>query len=441
MVCDLLVVGCGLSGSEFLCNLLQALCERPPSRPVGISVIDRSGKFSRGIPYSDLSPPDSLLIESVERSTPPDFHEWLVDKEREPRFGRAGELVSSVQWLRQHGADIARRRFADMYCPRHLFGDYQQAKLERSLDRARSLGVASVSFQVDEVVDLAADGGAGWCARLASAESVRFCSAVLSVGAIPRVPHPSLFARDGYIEDLYADGFTSFKAVVRDRPANRIDVAIIGANAGAIELIYCIETDADLRRKIRGISTISTEGFLLPGCLSSEEKTSSYLGFDFPSAPAYVDAARNSIQERRLRTVKGKVVSLSKNRDQIVVRLADSSELRAHVVVHCGGAGRMDKHSSGLIASIQKMIPSCENRFNKGFKLDAGTYKISGAARVSILGPLLNGDTVQSYVESISTIHRIAPEVARHVFEDIIRDLSQPSELEARRVRSGRYQP
>jgi uncharacterized NAD(P)/FAD-binding protein YdhS len=405
MAHDIVIIGGGLSGSQTVCALLEGFSRRPPRRRVRIGVVDEHAQFGRGYAYGDRSPDEALLIETVAASTPTSFQQWLV--------ARAETGSRATAWEFRNRAGIIAGAFDKLYCPRRLFGDYQEDKFRSLISEADGAGLATVDLIAGRAVDLEQLEDRSFAVSLGDKRVLRAPSVVLAIGAIPRPRTIKLSDEHGYIEDPYSDGYRGVRAALLE---TYIHLVIVGSNASAIELIHLVETNRQFAKNVTHITTVSREGYLLPGTISSEAVMPDVSGAIFPSASSYIDSARGAVRSGRLKTLKGTVCDIRRHPRGLQVELESASSLLiAQVVVNCAGAGRMHSHSSPLLRAVQRRGYGAANAIGRGFAMIAGSQTIAGLNGVHVVGPLLNGDGPGTYVESILTVYESARRAAVEV--------------------------
>lgn len=175
---SVVIIGGGLSGALVALQLLQLQLLQQRTRPLRLSLVERSYAIGRGVAYSSPLPCHLLNVPvngvSLRRSEPHHF----------------------LHWLHQQGHD---QFTAQSFVPRYLFGSYVQATLQAA-HQAAPLPLDSYE---DEAVDLV-PGSPGVGVRLGRGRVLMADRVVLALGN----PAPGSVAipnRDFYRSHRYID--------------------------------------------------------------------------------------------------------------------------------------------------------------------------------------------------------------------------------------------
>jgi len=386
---DLVVIGGGLSGAA----LVRRLAARGSAeRPLSICVLDARGLFGRGVAYSLDAPAGALLIEPIATSTPREFQAWLQRLAERP--ARAGGFAG---WIDQHHAALVAGEFANLHCPRALFGLFSEQLWQATLEKS----TVDVCCLARQAVDLTMSGS-DYSILLDDGRRIEAPLTTLAVGAIPRVDFATPSAR--YIADPYERPFGHIEAQIRSAQGREVEIAIIGGNASALEMIHLLATVASGDKRI-GITCVSTSGGLLPGGIDSSTRARKITP-EFPSAPEYLASAEQAVRAGSLRTMKGSAERPRIDGDQLCIPIGDGRSINADMVIDCRGAGRLGSTSSKLLQSICDRGVAVARSGGKGFATSGSSFQ----ARPGLftIGPILNGDGPGTYVESILTVDESA---------------------------------
>jgi|GEM_PF-3938807 len=271
---DVVIVGGGVSGTSTLVHLLrrarenQARDERP-TRPLRITVVERSEDLYAGLPYGSRSGSASLIVtplrDFLEDGLRARFIDWL--SEHRASILRA-EPGLSASWVEQHAEAIRAGDWEELFIPRRLFGRFLRERTEHAVAEASRLGSAQVRCVRGEaigvrgevehrVVDVATESGT---VRLAAH------TVVLAVGSPPKqqLPRrgrgPGLFLDDTHAGDLDAlldDAAARVRALP---PGVSRDVLLVGANADALELLHALDRRGPGTVWERRITVLSRRG-------------------------------------------------------------------------------------------------------------------------------------------------------------------------------------
>ncbi len=425
---DLVIAGGGLSGSRVVIDILNRLLEankEAEEKPVEIVVIDRFGEFGRGIPYGKQSPSGFLLIEPAAQSTPKEFRDWLSLNYAELiNEGVHHDDPLLQAWVFRYREQLESGQVDELYVPRKLFGFYVERLLRQTVQLAEERNLAKVGFVTGEVTDVE-PGDSGFTVRLADDSSFHGRTFVLATGCIPRSKSSGLSVDEGYIHDLYEDAYAGLEQAVAKRAkalGRKLDILIAGSNASAIEAIYFLANRQELLSAVRGINVVSSSGYLPGGVIEGEENAALTSGGQRPSAREYIDTAARFVGEGLVTATQAKIIHMDSGADGRLHIETDASEgkieLTADIVINCTGAGRVNRTDSPLIRNLRAR----DNHFKtnaclRGFQLRPNSYELEGVDNGFVIGPLLNQDALETHVESILAVYRVAEELGNVLYQ------------------------
>jgi uncharacterized NAD(P)/FAD-binding protein YdhS len=417
---DLAIVGAGLSGSRALVELIARLARGPrPARPLAVLLFDRAGEFGRGIPYGARSDRRAMLIEDLHGTRCPEFLEWVRANPTELESLREGG-DDDRDWHARHAQALASGGPEALYLPRHVFGTFSVRMLETAIREGTARGLVHVVRRVEEVVDLSSTDD-GCELSTASGATVQAAHALLAVGSVPR--HDAWRNRLGaalaprYVCDTdFCGSFAlrqAFDRYERESPEGEVRLAIIGAAASALESLYCALHHGSFSQRIASVTTLSGSG-MLPGGLrgAGDAPVSEYARLR-TSAADYVRAARALLEGGRLAILAARLHSLRAHGDALRIeaeRPHDGSRVivDADLVINCSGAGRLQSTPSRLLRNLAHKLAL--RREGRAFATRAD-HSLVQWPRVFVAGPLLNGGSAASDVESISAVFRVGREL------------------------------
>ncbi|MEC0213770.1 FAD/NAD(P)-binding protein [Paenibacillus ehimensis] len=425
---DLVVAGGGLSGSRVVIHVLNRLLEagkEAGQKPIDIVMIDRFGEFGRGIPYGKQSPSGFLLIEPAAQSTPKEFRDWLSLHYKELlNEGVHHEDRLLQAWIFRYKEQLESGQVDGLYVPRKLFGFYIERLLRQTVQLAEERNLAKVGLITGEVTDVEPEES-GFTIRLADDSSFLGRAFVLATGCIPRSNSCGLSVDEGYIHDLYEDAYAGLEQAVTERVTTfgrKLDILIAGSNASAIEAIYFLANRPKLLSAVRSINVVSSSGYLPGGVFEGEENEALTSGGQRPSAREYIETAARFVAEGLVTATQAKIIRMDSRADRRLSIEADGDEgkieLTADLVVNCTGAGRVNRTDSPLIRNLRAR----ENHFKtnaslRGFQLRPNSYELDGADNGFVIGPLLNQDALETHVESILAVYRVAEELGSVLYQ------------------------
>jgi uncharacterized NAD(P)/FAD-binding protein YdhS len=420
MRADLAIVGMGLSGSRALVELVARLGQGPrPERPLDILLFDRAGEFGRGIPYGARSDRRAMLIENLRETRCAEFLDWVRSNPAELAGLRAGP-DDDRDWHARNERAIEARDFESLYLPRHVFGTFSARMLDAAIDAGTSRGLVRVKRRIDEVVDITRDPG-GFELETAAGTPVHASRVLLAVGSIPRhdAHHATLDGRwrHRYLADTdFCGSFAlrnAFDRFQRETPQGEIRLAIVGAAASAIESLYCAMNHGAFSDRIVSVTTLSGSG-MLPGGLrgAGDAPVSDYARLR-TSAADYVHVARQLQERGRLGILAARLGSIRAHEQALRIeaeRAHDGTRVvvDAELVINCSGAGRVQSTPSRLLRNLARKLTL--RREGRGFAVRED-HSLVDWPQFHVAGPLLNGGTAGSDVESISAVFRVGREL------------------------------
>jgi uncharacterized NAD(P)/FAD-binding protein YdhS len=421
---DLLVLGGGLSGSRLVIELLDAILADPrgqADRVRTIAMLDRRGAFGGGVPYGiGTTQPGFLLIESVAESTPIEFQEWLRRRPDSLSNAVANDDEALAAWAHANEGQIASGRFEELFVPRRWFGRFVTEALHAKVKLAAARGIAGTVMLEEEAIDI--EPTTPIKVRLAEGRLMFARTVVLATGCIPRKNDFGLGPEDGYVHDPYEDAFQTLKRAVFDRAAQRgpIEVAVVGSSASASVVVYAFAQAADLLRSVRSLRLISVSGYLAGGAVQAPGPGApGVLAGNRPSARDYVDAAARLVRLGILSATRARVTGIRRHLARLAIdALGDDGPrvIPADVVVNCAGVGRIGQTDSVLLQNLAARSSAFRpNACRRGFELRPGTFEIDGADGCFVIGPLLNQDPLESQIESIHAVYRVAKALAKEI--------------------------
>jgi uncharacterized NAD(P)/FAD-binding protein YdhS len=265
---DVVLVGGGVSSLSVMLRLAQQRTLRPGSR---LAVVDTDGETGGGVAYGRHVHPAFLLNDRITKidRTGLGLGAWLVENAAGvlDRLSRYDD-VRVRRWIRCYGAQLLQGDVAELYVPRAVFGRFARLQFEQARRRLVEQGVA-----VDVVTATLQDmtkTHTGWELHVTPSATLHALSVVLGIGG-PVADAASAHPR-------YVAGHPGMDLPAAERvvlQASGGDVLLLGSAASAVEIVYCVEGNPDLRSAFRRVVAISPSG-RLPDGLGS------------PSAPPFV---------------------------------------------------------------------------------------------------------------------------------------------------------
>lgn len=408
---DIAIVGGGWSAASITYHLIERILDSSQySQVLNIVIFEKTENIWTGVPYGSFSRKEFFLIETLNQAKFPLFESWLK---------KNGSRIASLlpensepinQWYKENKYKILQGDVGDIYFPRHIFGIFVKELLNFSIASARSF--INVSYRKEEVVDIK---------RVNNVYEIQtdkntFLSekVVLATGSIPKF---SDFHGNNYFSDKTFCACFDYSAIfVAIAASNNKSLAVIGASASALELLYCISNNHDLMKKISVIHIISNSGRLIDGYAADD-----YSDVD---APDYViqrrssDVYKSSVErlKPKLRITKGSVTTIRDFQNAIYIGYSKNDgtnhDLIVDVAVNCTGSSSVDNTSSILIKNLAKTLPVTEER--RGFQVNYHN-EIIGFPGFFINGPLLNRNFSNRQVENIPAVFKESAIIAKQL--------------------------
>lgn len=203
------------------------------------------------------------------------FFDWLETNEAEwlDYLKKNGGEAASL-WIENNRVLIQNKSWSEIFIPRSIFGKYLDERVDAVLSDAREIGLASLDRAHAEAIDLRRQDDGSFRILLAGADrsthSVTALRTVLAIGSPPTrkldIP-PERRGSYGFIDDIYCqDADLNLKQIydVLKKVANAEDrnIFIVGSNASALEMLYCLSKNALLIDLINKIIVVSLSGAL-----------------------------------------------------------------------------------------------------------------------------------------------------------------------------------
>ncbi|MGB5692954.1 MAG: FAD/NAD(P)-binding protein, partial [Flavobacteriaceae bacterium] len=272
---DIVFIGSGISTSFSLLSFLDQLKDSDISREIKIIILDKWDEFNKGLPYGDRSGASVLLITSLRNFIPePEltpFIEWLNLNKDEllAEFIESGGQLSK-NWIENHRSEIDQNQWEELFIPRFFFGHYIDEKVNRKIDECRKVCPLSVEFRQGKAIDLHKNDGY-WTVQLKEGGVLESEKVVLSVGSLPMryLWKESRVVRDEellFINDIYTKSLqrslSDIEKFLDKKEEEKVNVAIIGANASALEILYKLNDVDSIRSRVEKFTFVSTYGVL-----------------------------------------------------------------------------------------------------------------------------------------------------------------------------------
>ena len=272
---DIIFIGSGISTSFTLLNFLDNLDQTSIQREIHITVLDKWDEFNKGLPYGQRSGTSVLLITSLRNFLPePEltpFIKWLNENKASliSEFLESGGQLSR-SWIAKNQYEIDHNQWEELFIPRFFFGHYIDQKVNRRIQEVSKTHQLIVEFIKGKATDLEKHDDY-WKVILKNGSLLEAEKVVLSIGSLPMrylwqenriVKEKNLL----FINDIYTNSLQRTLAEIKDflkkREGKKLNVAIIGANASALEILYKLNDIDEVASGIDKYFFVSTYGVL-----------------------------------------------------------------------------------------------------------------------------------------------------------------------------------
>ncbi len=271
VVGDIAFVGSGIATSFTLIKFLEKIEQdyETITKPLKISIIEKSDEFHTGIPYGYRSSQSTLLIKPLSAFLPNEeldkFIAWLNHNKNwliEETLFEGGHLTK--EWYEKNKEDIEKNNWKPLYIPRHFFGKYISLIANRKVYALQNKGIVDVDFINDEVLNIEKNKEEH-VVSLKNKGSIKTKKVVLGIGTAPLkniLPNTRSFSEKALlIDNPYEPDIISVFSKVKkfvERQNQKINILILGTNASSIELVYKLTDNSKIISKIDHVYTLST---------------------------------------------------------------------------------------------------------------------------------------------------------------------------------------
>ncbi|RIV74399.1 GNAT family N-acetyltransferase [Flagellimonas aequoris] len=286
---DLAFIGSGISSTYTLLHFLNKLDTKNDSSIYHIAIIEKYPTFHTGIPYGERSGSTTLLITSLKNFLPEpelsEFIPWLNENKDwllKEFLEEGGPL--SLEWIQKHKDALEHNQWGDLFIPRRFFGYYIDNKIKsltRYLEKENQL---KVSYIHDKATDMVQKNGL-WEVSFKKQSPIVASKVILAIGSLPtnylwknkaRVNKEHfLLINDPYKPNLSETLQDIGNFVDEQSLVQQLNIAIIGANASGLEMLYQLNDHPEIKKNIHNFFMLSSQG-LLPDSKIDESKLLEY---------------------------------------------------------------------------------------------------------------------------------------------------------------------
>ncbi len=272
-------IGAGIATSYTLIPFLEQLDQNASKETVILQIIDRSNDFFKGMPYGNRSGKSVLLIQDLKNFiTEPHrshYKAWLNAniKELSSEFMNHGGHYAE-KWVKENRLKYSKGEWDDLYVPRFFFGKYIDQEVLKRIDKL----VAEKRLQVDYIqkeTTAIKKNGTSFTIQFEDDSAIVTDKVVLSIGSLPYKKLYNQKIKDSttalYIKEPYGVGMEENMNQIADfikaRESKNLKtkIAVLGANASGLEMIYKICDRLPMEKYNTSFRTLSSHGVMPDG--------------------------------------------------------------------------------------------------------------------------------------------------------------------------------
>lgn len=303
---DLTIIGGGLSGCYLIIKLIDSFLHRKKVQPkkFRILILEKcDGNLGGGIPYGQSSDYNSLIITSLDKFLPEkekkSFLNYLLENKEffQEYFNSAGPVLDI--WLDNNMDKLNKENFDDIYFPRKMFGKFLRHKFDKAKNFLEENNFAQVDILHQEVFEIQKSNDTFTITT--NCNSLSSHHVALCIGSIENSKRFSNC--EGYIHNPYSPSLVDTRHHVKKYLSckENANIALIGANASMLDVIYSLACDPEITQKLDKYVIISRGG-KLPDFTPTSKHVSEYNLF----------SSGNTIQHNNPSTAK-KLFSIIEN--------------------------------------------------------------------------------------------------------------------------------
>lgn len=309
---DLLIVGGGVSGLFTMIGLIdQAIASE---KKIDITLVDDADEPFLGVAYGTSSGKSTLILTKLKDFFPQEeltkFGRWLYQSD----LYWQKSSVYSLPIDRQENANDFIDLIGEHCVKRALIGQYFKERAKNAIDKGHSSGLVSVTVIPGSVTSIVHGNSRGTKkvqVLRTTGDSFTYMAGevILCIGRLPSRAIPQISPGTGngtLVQDPYEsnidDIISSVAAEAESSTQSGYKIAIVGANASALEVLYLISLlDKAVKEKL-SIDIISMQGKLPTLNRSEKMQDEKYLA-EVDTIVANVASAANGSAERTYKNV------------------------------------------------------------------------------------------------------------------------------------------
>ncbi len=280
-------IGAGIATSYTLIPFLDNF-DKEKRTFLELYIVDKSADFFKGMPYGDRSGKSVLLIQDLKNfiSEPhrTHFKNWLNQNVE----GLAQEFTEhgghyALDWVKKNSPFYNKGEWDNLYIPRFFFGKYIEQEVLQRIEKLEAKNRLSIHYIKKETVSITKKQEEF---KLVFKDGAHLLvdKVILSIGSLP---YKELYKKpikndlkSLYIKEPYGVGMeenmSQIVNFVKTRNAKKLPtkIAVLGANASGLEMIYKICDKLPLEDYNTSFSTLSSHGVMPDGTFEPEKANS-----------------------------------------------------------------------------------------------------------------------------------------------------------------------
>tara|TARA_R110000765_G_scaffold168384_3_gene273423 strand:+ start:61339 stop:62880 length:1542 start_codon:yes stop_codon:yes gene_type:complete len=272
-------IGAGIATSYTLIPFLESYEKEKYNSEIEIFIIDKSNDFFKGMPYGSRSGKSVLLIQDLKNFiTEPHrthFKNWLDANLTElvEEFIDNGGMYAT-EWAQINSPLYKKGEWDDLYIPRFFFGKYINQEVLGRIDKLVNAKKLTLTYIQKETVSITKEAN-DFQINFEDNTTISSDKIVLSIGSLPykRLFDDTIGNNENalYIKEPYGLGMEKnmeqIASFINRRKSKNLKtkIAVLGANASGLEMIYKICDKLNIDEYDTSFKTLSSHGVMPDG--------------------------------------------------------------------------------------------------------------------------------------------------------------------------------
>jgi uncharacterized NAD(P)/FAD-binding protein YdhS len=287
-------IGSGIATSYTLIPFLESYEKEKHNSEIEIFIIDKSNDFFKGMPYGSRSGKSVLLIQDLKNFiTEPHrthFKKWLdanID-ELVAEFIENGGMYAT-KWVQINSPLYNKGEWDDLFIPRFFFGKYINKEVVERIDKLVNTKNLLITYIQKETVSITKEAN-DFHINFEDNTTISSDKAVLSIGSLPykrlfnaaiKNPNNALYIKEPYGLGM-EQNMDRIATFINERKTKNLKtkIAVLGANASGLEMIYKICDKLNIDEYDTSFKTLSSHGVMPDGtfdAVKAEKFTATHL--------------------------------------------------------------------------------------------------------------------------------------------------------------------